>query len=147
MTRKYNSIFTELLFNSDDKEYTNAFTQVLINRRIELEVIYLSHQSLHISQNDEINKLLKRILKVRQEKFQLIKRQYFEKAASLRDEEKEIIEIFEKYGYSLDYFNDLFVLYNVSINKQENKITLRVFTESQDCIDFIEGIKATVMKD
>lgn len=147
MTRKYNSIFTELLFNSDDKEYTNAFTQVLINRRIELEVIYLSHQSLHISQNDEINKLLKRILKVRQDKFQLIKRQDFEKAASLRDEEKEIIEIFEKYGYSLDYFNDLFVLYNVSINKQENKITLRVFTESQDCIDFFEGIKATVMKD
>jgi len=147
MTREYNSIVTELLFNSDDKEYINAFTEVLINRRIGLEVIYLSHQSLHISQNDEINKLLKRILKVRQDKFQLIKRQYFEKAASLRDEEKEIIEIFEKYGYSLDYFNDLFVLYNVSINKQENKITLRVFTESQDCIDFIEGIKATVMKD
>lgn len=147
MTRKYNFIVTELLYNSDDKDYLDAFVQELINRRVELEVIYLSHQSLHFSQNDEINKLLKRALKVRQDKFQYIKKHDFDKAANLRIEEKEIFEIFEKYGYSLSYFNGMFVLYNVSISKRDNKITLRVYTESKECIDFIESIKTIVVKD
>jgi len=147
MTRKYNFIVTELLYNSDDKGYLDAFVQELINRKVELEVIYLSHQSLHFSQNDEINKLLKRALKVRQDKFQYIKKHDFDKAANLRIEEKEIFEIFEKYGYSLYYFNGMFVLYNVSISKRDNKITLRIYTESKECVDFIERIKTIVVKD
>ena len=60
---------------------------------------------------------------------------------------EEIFEIFEKYGYSIYYFNGMFVLYNISISKRDNKITLRVYTESKECVDFIESIKTIVVKD
>jgi hypothetical protein len=147
MDANYNFILTELLWYSEDKEFIAGFIEEFVSKEITLQVDYLTEDSFAPPPYSDIKKLLDQTLEASNLKLESIKAQDFEGAASYRDKERELLRLIDECGFNLYYLDKgYFALYHVIADKKWRKLTFTVYTNSQNCIDFIERIRERVNK-
>ena len=142
MDANYNFILTELLWYSEDKEFIDGFIEEFINKKITLQIDYLTEESFATPPYSDLKKLLDQTLEVNNQKLKCIKAQDFEGAASYRNKERELLGLIDGCGFNLYYLdNGYFALYHVNADKKGRKLAFTVYTKSSKFVELIEGIR------
>ncbi|MDY0254114.1 MAG: hypothetical protein RBR30_06840 [Tenuifilaceae bacterium] len=145
MEAKYNFILTDLLWNIEDKEFVDGFTEEMIRKGVTLEVDFLSHITFATKSYAMLNKLLNECLDARSHKLQCVKHQDFEGAASHREKERKLLTLIENEGFGLSFTqHNEYALYHVDVDTKNRNVKFTVYTNGSEYIAFLSDIAKRV---
>lgn len=138
MEAKYNFFLTDLLWNIEDKEFINGFTEEMIRKGVTLEVDFIRHNTFSTKSNAKLKKVLNQCLEARSLKLQCVKDQNFEGAASNRKKERELLSQIENEGFDLTNIqHNEYVLYHVDVDTKNRNVRFTVYTNGNECEAFL----------
>jgi hypothetical protein len=141
MEAKYNFILTDLLWNIEDKEFVDGFTEEMIRKGVTLEVNFLSHITFATKSNAMLNKLLNECLDARSHKLQCVKHQDFEGAASHRAKERKLLTLIENEGFGLSFTqHNEYALYHVDVDTKKRNVRFTVYTNGSEYEKFLKEL-------